>query len=111
MAQRTLTENKSATYGTSADPRVDFFFHITEDAQKDNTLKLLRKEWKCDPLDTLKLVAYLRDCRNGKGIRNQYHTCLTYLFDNHFQTLMANMKQLVSFGYWKDPLLLLMVLL
>ncbi|XP_054162016.1 uncharacterized protein LOC128959988 [Oppia nitens] len=111
MASKTVTENKAPTFGTSADPRVDFFFHIIEDAQKDKTLKLVKKSWKCHSLDTLKLMAHMRDCRNGKGIRRQYHMCLVWLFNNQFPTLMANLKELVSFGYWKDLLHLLMILL
>ncbi|XP_054162017.1 uncharacterized protein LOC128959989 [Oppia nitens] len=106
-----VTENKAPTFGTSADPRVDFFFHIIEDAQKDKTLDLLIKSWDCHSLDTLKLMAHMRDCRNGKGIRRQYHMCLVWLFNNQFPTLMANLKELVSFGYWKDLLNLLMILL
>jgi hypothetical protein len=111
MSGRMLTENKAPTFGTTTDARLDFFFHITEDAKRDRTLDLLKKSWKQHPLDTLKLIAYLRDCRNGKGIRNQYQMCLSFLFERHFKTLMANMKELVAFGYWKDPLVLLMVIL
>ncbi|CAG2111550.1 unnamed protein product [Medioppia subpectinata] len=108
---RTLTENKAPTYGTAGDPRVDFFFHVIEDTEKERTVSLLKKSWKCHPLDTLKLTAYLRDCRNGKGIKNHYQMCTQYFFEHHFETLMANMDQLVAFGYWKDPLVILMTLL
>ena len=108
---KTLTENCAPTFSTSSDARVDFFFHITEDADETKTIDLLSKSWECHPLDTLKLIAYLRDCRNGKGIRRQYQMCMNWLYNNHFQTLSANIKHLVSFGYWKDLLHLLIVFL
>ena len=106
---RTLTENCGPTLSTSSDPRVDFFFHITEDAAEDKLTDLLINSWNCHPLDTLKLIAFLRDCRNGKGIRRQYHMCMVWLFNNHFQTLVTNLEQLVEFGYWKDLLHLLII--
>ncbi len=110
-SNKTLTENFSPTFSTSSDPRVDFFFHITEDAEIEKTIDLLSKSWRRDALDSLKLVAFLRDCRNGKGIRRQYQMCLIWLFDNHFNTLLENLQQFVSFGYWKDLLHLLIILL
>lgn len=111
MAYRTLTDNCAVTFSESGDSRVDFFFHITEDAQKEKTIELLAKSWNTNALDSLKLVAFLRDCRNGKGIRRQYHMCLLWLFDNHFETLIHNVQHLVEYGYWKDLLHLLIILL
>jgi len=37
--------------------------------------------------------------------------CLLWLFRGHYKTLYENLEQFVSFGCWKDLMLLLMVLL
>jgi hypothetical protein len=44
---------------------------------------LLDKSFVEDPLDTLKLVAYIRDCRGGKGERQLRRFALEYLAQTH----------------------------
>lgn len=105
------TENNAVTFNTSGDPIVDFFFHVMEQTSDDNTLQLLKKSWSSNALDTLKLVANLRDIRKGKSIRYQSTTCLYWLYQNHPLTLYNNLENLVEVGYWKDLLHVLMTIL
>jgi len=110
-SQKARTENNAPTFSTSGDPRVDFFFGVIEQSRKERTIDLLQDSWRVEPLDTLKLLANLRDIRDGKGIRVQYQECLYWLYQNHPKTLYENLEQLVCFGYWKDILHLLVIIL
>jgi hypothetical protein len=110
-SQRTVTENDAPTFSTSDDPRLDFFFGVMEQSQKARTVELLKESWSMNPLDTLKLLANLRDIRDGKGIRPQYQECLYWLYQHHPKTLHDNLSLLVNYGYWKDILHVLVIIL
>lgn len=111
QSKRTKTENRAETYLTSDDPRIDFFFKVLEDTNDNVTISLLEESWKHSCLDTLRLIAYLRDIRSGKAIRYQYYVCLYWIYEHHPRTLLQNFNILLDCGYWKDPLQLLIVIL
>ena len=111
QSQKGRTENLATTYLTASDPRIDFFFKVLEDTNDNVTIDLLEKSWNFNCLDTLRLIAYLRDIRSGKSIRYQYYVCLYWLYEHHPRTLIQNFNILINCGYWKDPLQLLMVIL
>ena len=52
--------------------------------------------WEEDPLDTLKLIAHLRDVRDGKADRNLFHDCIAWLWQHHPLTLLANLDEIVK---------------
>ncbi|XP_021953870.1 uncharacterized protein LOC110850677 [Folsomia candida] len=109
QSQRSVTENNAPTFSTSDDHRLDFYFGVMDQTSKDTTLSLLKKAWAQDPTDTLKLLANVRDIRKGKGMRPQYQQCLYWIYVNHPKTLYNNLETLLTFGYWKDVLHLLMI--
>lgn len=100
----------AATFLTSNDPRLDFFFKVLEDTDSEKAIEVLKASWKFNNQDTLKLLAYLRDIRNGKAIRYQYYVCLLWLYNHHPRTLLKNLSILIECGCWKDPLYLLMMI-
>ena len=51
--------------------------------------------WAEDPLEALRLVAQLRDIRNGKGVTTAGQECLTWLQERHPLTLAANLEEVV----------------
>ena len=51
--------------------------------------------WAEDPLEALRLVAQLRDIRNGKGVTAAGQECLTWLQERHPLTLAANLEEVV----------------
>ena len=105
------TANGAKTYLETCDPRLDFFFLVLEDTEKRTTIELLKKSWDHSALDTLRLIAYLRDIRSGKSIRYQYYVCLYWIYEHHPRTLLQNLPILIECGYWKDLLQLLMIIL
>lgn len=110
-AQKSRTENNAATYYTTDDPRIDFFFQVLETTADTETIALLERSWNHNCLDTLRLIAYLRDIRSGKSIRYQYYVCLYWIYQHHPRTLLQNLPIFIECGYWKDPLQLLMIVL
>ncbi|CAG7816231.1 unnamed protein product [Allacma fusca] len=110
-SERSRTENYAPTFNTSGDPRLDFFFHVLEQTNPQETRRMLVNSWRDNPLHTLKLIAVLRDIRDGKGIRRQYQDCLYWMYIYHPKTLYENLEELLKFGYWKDSLQMLMIIL
>ncbi|XP_057724180.1 uncharacterized protein LOC130940148 [Arachis stenosperma] len=98
-----LTENQSATFLSTGNPCLDFFFHVVPDTPSDSLRERLDVAWAHNPLTTLKLVCNLRGVRGtGKSDREGFYTAAMWLFSNHPKTLAANVPSFAEFGYFKD---------
>ena len=104
-----ITENGALSLGLNdgIDPRVAFFFKTVRDTPVETVNLLLSRAWQESPLDTLKLVFHLRDCRGGKGEKKQFHFCLTWLLANHQEELRRNFDSISFYGSYKDWLFFL----
>jgi hypothetical protein len=109
-ANKTLTENGAVTFKKTGDPRVDFFFTVMEQTETVTVRQCLEESWSASSLDTLKLIAQLRDIKFGKAVRAQYFASLYWLYQHHPRTLYQNLSLLLEYGCWKDLLQLLMVI-
>ncbi|KAM3356556.1 hypothetical protein P3S68_023270 [Capsicum galapagoense] len=68
-----LTENGSATFLSSGNPCLNFFFHIVPDTPHQDLLKRLECSWNFDYLITLKLICNLRGVRGtGKSMKDGF---------------------------------------
>ncbi|PWA90641.1 hypothetical protein CTI12_AA096730 [Artemisia annua] len=104
-ANKTLTENNSATYKTTTNPNLDFFFHVTPDTSPKTLISMLEESWAHNPLTTLKLICNLRGIRGtGKSDKQSFYTSAIWLHNNHAKTLVCNIPVFVEFGYFKDLL-------
>ncbi|XP_074381775.1 uncharacterized protein LOC141723782 [Apium graveolens] len=100
-----LTENSSATYLSTCNPCLDFFFHVVPDTPPSQLIERLESAWAHDPLTTLKLICNLRGVRGtGKSDKEGFYTAALWLFKNHPKTLACNVLVYASFGYFKDLL-------
>ncbi|MCI18309.1 plant/T31B5-30 protein, partial [Trifolium medium] len=98
-----LTENMSATFLSTSNPCVDFFFHVVPDTPSETLLHRLRRAWSHNPVTTLKLVCNLRGVRGtGKSDRKGFYTAALWFHRNHPKTLASNVPSLADFGYFKD---------
>ncbi|KAK1395154.1 GPI inositol-deacylase PGAP1-like protein [Heracleum sosnowskyi] len=98
-----LTENNSATYLSSGNPCLDFFFHVVPDTPSYKLIERLETSWSHDPLTTLKLICNLRGVRGtGKSDKEGFYTAALWLHKNHPKTLACNAHVYASFGYYKD---------
>ncbi|KAK1362490.1 GPI inositol-deacylase PGAP1-like protein [Heracleum sosnowskyi] len=97
------TENKSATYLSSGNPCVDFFYHAVPDTPQSQLVKLLEVSWDHDSLITLKLICNLRGVRGTcKSDKEGFFTAALWLYDNHPKTLACNAHVIALFGCFKD---------
>ncbi|KAI4344880.1 hypothetical protein L6164_012064 [Bauhinia variegata] len=98
-----LTENLSATYLSSGNPCLDFFFHVVPDTPASELIQRLQLAWTFDPLLTLKLIFNLRGVRGtGKSDKENFYASALWLHDHHPKTLALNIGALADFGYLKD---------
>ncbi len=68
----------------------------------DNIRQCLSEAWAENPQLTLRLVAHLRDCREGKGERHASKVCWQWLVDNHYEQVDENAQHLPFYGRWAD---------
>ncbi|OMO95317.1 hypothetical protein COLO4_15988 [Corchorus olitorius] len=100
---RGRTENNSATFLSSGNPCLDFFFHVVPDTPSDQLIQRLELAWAHDALTTLKLVCNLRGVRGtGKSDKQGFYTAAIWLFIKHPKTLALNLTAIAEFGYFKD---------
>lgn len=98
-----LTKNNSATYLSSGNPCLDFFFHVVPDTPSYQLVQRLETSWSHDPLTTLKLICNLRGVRGtGKSDKEGFYTAALWLHKHHPKTLACNAHVYASFGYFKD---------
>lgn len=97
------TENSSATYLSTGNPCLDFFFHVVPDTPPESLAERLKKAWKHNPSTTLKLVCNLRGVRGtGKSDKEGFYTAALWLHKHHPKTFAANVSSFADFGYFKD---------
>ncbi|XP_050225383.1 uncharacterized protein LOC126674893, partial [Mercurialis annua] len=97
------TENRSATFLSSGNPCLDFFFHVVPDSPSQSVEQRLFSAWQHNPLTTLKLICNLRGVRGtGKSDKEGYYTAAIWLHRFHPKTLACNVPYMANFGYFKD---------
>ncbi|KAL2506602.1 Uncharacterized conserved protein UCP015417 [Abeliophyllum distichum] len=107
-----FTENMAATFLSSGNPCLDFFFHIVPDTLPETLHERLKLSWDNDSLTTLKLVGNLRGVRGtGKSDKENFYTAALWMHQYHPKTLACNLGIFAEFGYFKDLLEILYRLL
>ncbi|XP_030459742.1 uncharacterized protein LOC115680146 [Syzygium oleosum] len=103
LPRKGYTENNSATFLSTGNPCLDFFFHVVPDTPPESLTRWLEAAWAHDPLTALKLLCNLRGVRGtGKSDKEGFHAAATWLFKNHPRTLACNVGAFAGFGYFKD---------
>ncbi|XP_073025467.1 uncharacterized protein [Primulina eburnea] len=97
------TENASATFLSSGNPCLDFFFHIVPNTPPESVVERLKISWDHDPVTSLKLICNLRGVRGtGKSDKEGFYAAALWMHQNHPKTLACNLKVIAQFGYFKD---------
>ncbi|CAK4346418.1 unnamed protein product [Aphanomyces euteiches] len=103
----TTTWNGALSHATTTSGRVDLFYHVLRNTTEDRVARLMAASYKEDALHTLKLVAYIRDIRGGKGERTVARNALKWLAIHHPDELKHNLKHYVAeYGRFDDLLAL-----
>ncbi|GAB9473514.1 hypothetical protein Gpo141_00010664 [Globisporangium polare] len=101
----TTTWNGAVSHATSGSARVDFFYGALRGVEKERFVSLLSASYKENALHTLKMVAYVRDSRGGKGERQIGRWALEWLASNHEKELSHNLKHYIGeYGRFDDPM-------
>lgn len=80
-------------------------FNVKKKVPKHILDKILEKSWDISPLDTLKIIFYLRDCRGGRGYRDVFYHAMEYLGKTgRSDVVEANLGLIPYFGYFGDLL-------
>lgn len=68
---------------------------------------LLEKSWEENYLDTLKMIFYFRDFKNGgRNDVNYFTLCLNWVIQNHVKILEDHFDMFIKYTSWKDLFLL-----
>ena len=102
-----FTANGDVTNANTQDACVDFFFGVKEMTSASRINELVAAAWKQSPIDTLKLIFYLLDVRDGKSCNKEAITALLWLFKEDQNTFILNLKQVGTFGCYRDLMNLL----
>lgn len=89
----TTTWNSAVSHATTGVARVDLFYGAARGVAQERLARLLEASYAEDALHTLKIVAYLRDCRGGKGERQIGRWALAHLAETHPRALRHNLER------------------
>ncbi|KAF0716976.1 Aste57867_2562 [Aphanomyces stellatus] len=103
----TTTWNGAVSHATTTSGRVDLYYSVLRGTPEARVAELMTASYNEDALHTLKLVAYLRDIRGGKGERLVARQALQWLALHHPEELEHNLKHYVAeYGRFDDLLAL-----
>ncbi|EGC40254.1 hypothetical protein DICPUDRAFT_91051 [Dictyostelium purpureum] len=101
VAKRVIPKHEDTPTGIT-DSRVNLFFKSARGLEEQELKALLAASWETSPIDTLKLIFQMRDCRGGKGERNLFVQSLDWLNGVAPTTVEKNFKLIPEFGSYKD---------
>jgi hypothetical protein len=97
------TWNGAASHASSGEALTNLFFRACRGLDQPRFRELLANAWKADPLVTLRLIAYIRHVRGGKGERQLGRWGLEWLAEHSPRDLEHNLRHYVAtFGRWDD---------
>ena len=97
------TEKGALTLATTQDALVDCFYKTIRGIDDTYLRKLLEDSWAYSPLDTIKLIFFIRDIRGkGKGEKKIFHQACKWLIDVHSDAIKHNYQHVPFYGCYKD---------
>ena len=97
-----LTANGAVTNSTSHSANIDLFFlaGACRNESVDKIEKLLLKSYIENRLNTLKIIFWAGDIRQGAGERRFFKIALNWLQKNHPEDIQNNLKWIPEFSRW-----------
>jgi hypothetical protein len=102
LAKVGYNEWGALSHSTTDDPRLNLFFKTVRNTPEETLHNLLEESWNLDPLDTLKIIFNLRDCRGGKGEKKQFQLSMIWVLENHYKNFIENCEYIPYYGSYKD---------
>lgn len=103
-----MTANGDLANASVGSPILDFFSGVCrndkklDEAMETRIAELMPQCWAEDPLLTLRLLFYKRDCREGAGERRIFELGYRWLLDNYPAHAVANLDNIPEYGSYKD---------
>lgn len=103
------TKNGDLTFTTTNNPLLDVFSNANRstDDLPEYINRMMDACWALDPLRTLKLIFYKRDCRGGAGEKDVFHYMYDWLIKNHIDVAENALQWIFHYGSYKDYLKLM----
>ena len=105
------TENGAVGLKSTLNACLDMFGSFAamrgQDYEEEDFVKLFTPAFTEDPKTAFKMLFYMRDIRNGQGVRFGFRAVMKYLADNIPELVVANLDNIVEFGRADDLLCLL----
>lgn len=100
----TQTENGARASATTGNPLVDFFatFGGMRLSPEKLIIETFNRSFLIDPKNTLKLLLYFHDIRDGQGERRIFITVMKHLIVTNADLAISLAKVIPLFGYWKS---------
>jgi len=99
----TTTDNGAVSLQSSGNDLLNLFVATVRGLDDERLGDLMDKSVNESLFYTLKIVAYVRDIRGGKGERDLGRKMMEWLLENDERQLYANMKAYISeYGRWDD---------
>lgn len=102
----TNTENGDKAYLSTLDPLVDLYYESLRNVDLNKLKKLFNKAWSVNPYYTLRMVAYIRDIRDGKGEKYIGRYLFLWVYEKSKEIAELNAKHFFNtFGRWDDGII------
>ncbi|KAJ8908733.1 hypothetical protein NDN08_005438 [Rhodosorus marinus] len=102
------TANGAPTLVTSGNANVNLFYMTKRKVEEKLLLSCAQESWVEDELITLKLAAYARDIRGGKGEREVGRLLMKWLAEEHPECMEVNLQLFVEkYGRFDDLFVLM----
>lgn len=106
-SSKTLTENGDVAYTTTQNNNLDFFFGASLFRGNDEkAVQAFVKAYTQNKNLAVKNLFYLRDIREGQGLRSPFRACLAWLAKENSELVINLLPKFVEYGRWDDILFL-----
>jgi hypothetical protein len=101
--EHTTTDNGAVTLKSTGKDLLNLFVSCVRNIEKKQLYDLMEKSYAESIIYTLKIIAYVRDIRGGKGERDIGRLMMNWLVEKDEKQLFANMNAYISeYGRWDD---------
>lgn len=107
----TRTDNGAAAHVHTTDALLDLFHTLDDNAPYERICDTMSAAWRSSPINTLRIVFYVLDVREGKAANFTFRHAMKWLAAHQAETFLASLKHVAFFGYYKDLPELLITLL
>lgn len=98
------TENGAVVRTTTSSALLDLFAvaGALRGRSEDDIISMYKAAYAEDKTLAIRMLFYIRNCRNGLGERNTFRVLLRWMAYHHPSVVIKNLDNIVYFGRWDD---------